>query len=150
QVSSYRGPSILSLERVLGSPVATRRPSHIGAERLTSMLREVETHGRFRRIVEPHTRVMPAATVVIYRPRTRTYITMLHAVGAVSVTPHAPIETKRRVYPFYWFISARGRSIPMSKATIHVAAIVSAPFEENTYVAYLDGRKDCLVVDPGL
>jgi hydroxyacylglutathione hydrolase len=35
-------------------------------------------------------------------------------------------------------------------AVIHVAAIVSAPFQENTYIAYLDGRSDCLVVDPGL
>jgi glyoxylase-like metal-dependent hydrolase (beta-lactamase superfamily II) len=33
---------------------------------------------------------------------------------------------------------------------IHLAAIVSAPFEENTYVAWLEGRCDCLVVDPGL
>jgi glyoxylase-like metal-dependent hydrolase (beta-lactamase superfamily II) len=31
-----------------------------------------------------------------------------------------------------------------------LAAIVSAPFEENTYVAWLAGRRDCLVVDPGL
>ena len=29
-------------------------------------------------------------------------------------------------------------------------SIVSAPFEENTYIAHLEGRNDCLVVDPGL
>lgn len=33
---------------------------------------------------------------------------------------------------------------------IHVRRIVSAPFAENTFVARLDGRKDCIVVDPGL
>jgi glyoxylase-like metal-dependent hydrolase (beta-lactamase superfamily II) len=27
---------------------------------------------------------------------------------------------------------------------------VSAPFEENTYIAHLEGRSDCVVVDPGL
>ena len=32
----------------------------------------------------------------------------------------------------------------------HVVPIVSAPFEENTYLAYFDGRADCLVIDPGL
>lgn len=32
----------------------------------------------------------------------------------------------------------------------HVETIVSPPFDENTYVAWLDGRNDCLIVDPGL
>jgi hydroxyacylglutathione hydrolase len=31
----------------------------------------------------------------------------------------------------------------------HVTTIVSAPFEENTYLARLDERDDCLVIDPG-
>jgi len=31
-----------------------------------------------------------------------------------------------------------------------LAAIVSRPFEENSYIAWLEGRGDCLVVDPGL
>lgn len=34
--------------------------------------------------------------------------------------------------------------------TPRIITIVSAPFEENTYLAYLDGRSDCLVIDPGL
>ncbi len=38
----------------------------------------------------------------------------------------------------------------MTSSALRVASIVSAPFEENTYVAHLDGRTDCLVVDPGL
>src|SRR5262249_2495561 len=38
----------------------------------------------------------------------------------------------------------------VSRPAVHLAAIVSAPFEENTYVAHLEGRQDCLVVDPGL
>ncbi len=38
----------------------------------------------------------------------------------------------------------------MDSSSIRVAAVVSAPFEENTYIAYLLGRSDCLVVDPGL
>ena len=31
-----------------------------------------------------------------------------------------------------------------------ILSILSLPFEENTYIAHLAGRKDCLVVDPGL
>jgi glyoxylase-like metal-dependent hydrolase (beta-lactamase superfamily II) len=37
----------------------------------------------------------------------------------------------------------------MSQAEFHVASILSRPFAENTYVAWLAGRKDCLIVDPG-
>lgn len=33
---------------------------------------------------------------------------------------------------------------------VHVRRIVSAPFAENTFVANVDGRNDCVVVDPGL
>ncbi|MGD9723435.1 MAG: MBL fold metallo-hydrolase [Pirellulales bacterium] len=38
----------------------------------------------------------------------------------------------------------------MTAPTIRVACVVSAPFEENTYIAHLEGRSDCVVVDPGL
>jgi hydroxyacylglutathione hydrolase len=31
-----------------------------------------------------------------------------------------------------------------------VRCVVSSPFEENTYIARLPGRKDCVVFDPGL
>ena len=34
--------------------------------------------------------------------------------------------------------------------SLEIHAIVSMPFGENTYVAWLAGRKDCLVIDPGL
>ena len=33
---------------------------------------------------------------------------------------------------------------------MRIAVIVSAPFQENTYVAHLEGRNDCIVIDPGL
>jgi glyoxylase-like metal-dependent hydrolase (beta-lactamase superfamily II) len=33
---------------------------------------------------------------------------------------------------------------------LKLKTVVSAPFEENTYIAWLDGRSDCLVIDPGL
>jgi hydroxyacylglutathione hydrolase len=33
---------------------------------------------------------------------------------------------------------------------IRIATIVSRPFQENTYVAWLAGHTDCLVIDPGL
>src|SRR5262245_42830061 len=33
---------------------------------------------------------------------------------------------------------------------LQVRTIVSMPFEENTYVVWLDGRTDALVIDPGL
>jgi glyoxylase-like metal-dependent hydrolase (beta-lactamase superfamily II) len=32
---------------------------------------------------------------------------------------------------------------------LQVATILSRPFEENTYVAHLHGRIDCVVIDPG-
>ena len=38
----------------------------------------------------------------------------------------------------------------MSSPEIRVATILSMPFAENTYVANLEGRQDCLIVDPGL
>jgi glyoxylase-like metal-dependent hydrolase (beta-lactamase superfamily II) len=31
-----------------------------------------------------------------------------------------------------------------------IVRIVSVPFEENTYIARIEGREDCLVIDPGL
>jgi glyoxylase-like metal-dependent hydrolase (beta-lactamase superfamily II) len=31
-----------------------------------------------------------------------------------------------------------------------VGCIVSPPFDENTYIAHLPGRDDCIVIDPGL
>ena len=38
----------------------------------------------------------------------------------------------------------------MNHPKIRLATIVSVPFEENAYVAQLGGRKDCLIIDPGL
>ncbi|NQT17720.1 MAG: MBL fold metallo-hydrolase [Planctomycetes bacterium] len=38
----------------------------------------------------------------------------------------------------------------MGQPEIQLDIVVSADFEENSYIAYLKGRKDCLVVDPGL
>jgi hydroxyacylglutathione hydrolase len=39
---------------------------------------------------------------------------------------------------------------PLIAQTLRLASIVSMPFAENTYLAHLPGRSDCLVVDPGL
>jgi glyoxylase-like metal-dependent hydrolase (beta-lactamase superfamily II) len=33
---------------------------------------------------------------------------------------------------------------------LHIHTVVSMPFGENTYVVWLRGRNDCLVIDPGL
>jgi len=38
----------------------------------------------------------------------------------------------------------------LNSSEIRIETIVSAPFEENTYVVALPGRDDCLVFDPGL
>ena len=35
-------------------------------------------------------------------------------------------------------------------ATPQIRTIVSAPFEENTYLAWIPGRSECVVFDPGL
>lgn len=37
----------------------------------------------------------------------------------------------------------------MSDAALKLAKVVSEPFDENTYVLHLEGRHDCLIVDPG-
>jgi glyoxylase-like metal-dependent hydrolase (beta-lactamase superfamily II) len=34
--------------------------------------------------------------------------------------------------------------------SLHVRTVVSMPFDENTYIVWLDGRTDALVIDPGL
>src|SRR5690242_16979674 len=34
--------------------------------------------------------------------------------------------------------------------SLHVHTIVSQPFAENTYLVWLPGRTDCVVIDPGL
>jgi hydroxyacylglutathione hydrolase len=33
---------------------------------------------------------------------------------------------------------------------LQIRTVVSRPFDENTYVVWLEGRDDCLVVDPGM
>ena len=38
----------------------------------------------------------------------------------------------------------------MSRNNIQITQIVSVPFEENSFVAQMVGRNDCLVIDPGL
>lgn len=38
----------------------------------------------------------------------------------------------------------------MSRPELELATIVSSDFAENSYVAHLAGRTDCLVIDPGL
>ncbi len=38
----------------------------------------------------------------------------------------------------------------MTQPEAKLATIVSMPFQENTHIAYFAGRKDCLIVDPGL
>lgn len=38
----------------------------------------------------------------------------------------------------------------MNHPKIQLTTIVSVPFEENAYIARLEGREDCLVIDPGL
>jgi glyoxylase-like metal-dependent hydrolase (beta-lactamase superfamily II) len=35
------------------------------------------------------------------------------------------------------------------ESVLHISKIVSAPFDENTYVAHFGGRNDCIVIDPG-
>lgn len=39
---------------------------------------------------------------------------------------------------------------PSPASSLQVETVVSTPFEENTYVFWLSGREDCVVVDPGL
>lgn len=38
----------------------------------------------------------------------------------------------------------------MPDARLQVGKVPSMPFDENTYIAYFAGRRDCIVIDPGL
>lgn len=38
----------------------------------------------------------------------------------------------------------------MKHPDLHLVTIVSHPFEENTYIAWLRDRSDCVVIDPGM
>ena len=38
----------------------------------------------------------------------------------------------------------------MLHSSLNLECIVSQPFEENTFVAYRSGQRECLIVDPGL
>lgn len=38
----------------------------------------------------------------------------------------------------------------MKKTKVHVLSALSLAFEENAYIAYLDGSKECVLVDPGI
>ena len=38
----------------------------------------------------------------------------------------------------------------VTRSNLRLETIVSMPFAENTYIAHLDGRDDCIIVDPGL
>lgn len=38
----------------------------------------------------------------------------------------------------------------MPEPPLHIERIASMPFDENSYVAHLAGRRECVVVDPGL
>ena len=38
----------------------------------------------------------------------------------------------------------------MVESTPTVLSIPSMPFDENSYLAYLEGRDDCLIFDPGM
>ncbi len=38
----------------------------------------------------------------------------------------------------------------MLPASLKLELILSQPFAENTYIAHLDGREDCIIVDPGM
>lgn len=37
----------------------------------------------------------------------------------------------------------------MSRLPLNLETIASPPFDENTYIVWLDGRSDCLIIDPG-
>jgi glyoxylase-like metal-dependent hydrolase (beta-lactamase superfamily II) len=38
----------------------------------------------------------------------------------------------------------------LADLTLHIHTVISPPFYENTHIAHISGRNDCVVVDPGL
>jgi hydroxyacylglutathione hydrolase len=57
------------------------------------------------------------------------------------------LKTNRYILPIFNLIGEASLLMPNK---INVTTILSVPFEENSFVAHLPGRKDCLVIDPGL
>lgn len=41
-------------------------------------------------------------------------------------------------------------NIPDANSKMRLITVVSQPFAENTYIAYFEGRDDCIIIDPGM
>lgn len=59
-------------------------------------------------------------------------------------------ETAAVDRPHAIFSLSKEETPRMKPIPFQLEMIVSPPFQENTYIAWHEGRKDCLVVDPGL
>jgi hydroxyacylglutathione hydrolase len=77
------------------------------------------------------------------RPERRVYLP--NPFGRVQVNPARFRLNARQIQG----LSVVGEH-SSNRERIHVATVVSRPFQENTYIAWLDGHTDCLVIDPGL
>ena len=66
----------------------------------------------------------------------------VHATGMT-----APWNRNRYRLPYPPFF---GEDTFLNRSDVELIRIISLPFEENTYIARIEGRNDCLVIDPGL
>lgn len=73
---------------------------------------------------------------------------MLRATRAIWEPPVGAWSIEDAAACTGWIVAKESQTVSTPK--ISVATIVSMPFMENTYVAHLAGRSDCLVFDPGL
>src|SRR5437762_2907220 len=59
----------------------------------------------------------------------------------------SPRMTSAGCSKFTQVVQIRGDRI-LDNPLLHLATIVSASFDQNTYVAHLEGRTDCVIIDP--
>src|SRR5262245_49905958 len=62
-------------------------------------------------------------------------------------TPVAALQARGNIVDNSTWRRKGGYVVPENG--LNVGCVVSAPFEQNTYIAHLSGRHDCVVFDPG-
>ena len=78
-------------------------------------------------------------------------ITMLCRAEPFSQTMQPARPCGRvRIDTGYLIHSFSGEDTFLNPPELQLIRVISLPFEENTYIARIEGRNDCLVIDPGL
>jgi len=72
------------------------------------------------------------------------------ANGSVCPISNDPFTSRRQSLPSLLNLNRTVEAKALDASKLHISTIISQPFGENTYVVWLAGRSDCVVVDPGM